>query len=923
MLKTSAIGSLLLSTALYCVPAYAQQTNPAIQPPTGEQTAEPDTEGAQDEVQPEEQTDQEVEISTPGAGNLGEEIVVQGRFIPNETRNTASVISVLSAEDIARTGDGDIAGSLERVTGLSVDNGGFVYVRGLGDRYSQALLNGTPLPSPEPLKRVVPLDIFPTSVLSSAVVQKSYSVNYPGEFGGGVINLTSATLPDESFLTAGAGIGINTETTGDLGYTYYGSDSDWTGFDDGTRDTPLLLRNAFNSGARIEPGATFTNTDLQDIATTLVNADTSLLQRNLDIPANWSANISAGYRTSIGSAELGVTANAGFSNSWFTRDSLQQEGAGSVLSQDGREVRTDNDVVVSGLFGVGLDFGDQKLRSTTIFIRDTVKQGSLYAYDSISVNQTGTFGPQTPPDVIQQRTLWIERQLIDTVLSGEFRLGDIDLNMRGNYANSQRESPYQREFRYLYDPEIDDYTNDLQSQGAGATIAFADLNEDVWSGAIDVGYHLPTAASIVVSAGYAYNSQDRSAYRRDFLFLPQSGSLPDAVSQERPDFLLSDINIRGSYTPFRDGDGIILTEALTTAGSQAYDASLEVNAGYVKIEAEPVPFVTLEVGVRYETAHEQVTALDLFNDGTVIQAAPLDNDYFLPAATLTWNFAPDMQVRFNGSKTIARPQFRELARPLYIDPDNGRLFNGNPFLIDSELINAEARYEWYFGRDQRFTLAGFYKRIDNPIETIEFVSSGGNRTTFANAPEANLYGGEVEIVKYFDLANLGNFFETKRIFASANYTYTKSRIKVNDDDQTILPDNRGFRPANEDFGDGSPLTGQSEHLANLQLGFEDTERLQQVTFLLRYASERVTSRSIASSQRLPNYREKPGLKLDIVAREGFDIDGQEFELKFEARNITGTRYQEFRQGDQDGDLRIYRQNYDLGTTLAISAAAKF
>ena len=920
MLKTSAIGSLLLTTALYCVPAHAQQGTPAIQPPTGQDVAEPDD---ADTPQEEQQNADDVEISTPGAGDLGGEIVVQGRFIPDATRNTASVVSVLSAEDIARTGDGNIAGSLERVTGLSVNNGGFVYVRGLGDRYSQALLNGTPLPSPEPLKRVVPLDIFPTSVLSSAVVQKSYSVNYPGEFGGGVINLTSATLPDESFLTAGAGIGLNTETTGKLGYTYYGSDSDWTGFDDGTRDIPPLLKAALNSGSRVEPSAAFSNTDLQDIATTLVNADTSLLQRNFDIPANWSANVSAGYRTTIGSADLGITANAGFSNSWTTRDSIEQDGAGANLSQDGREVRTDNNVVVSGLFGIGLDLGEQKLRSTTIFIRDSLKQGGLRAYDDIAVTQTGGLNPNLPADVIQQRTLWIERQLIDTVLSGEFKLGEVDLNMRGNYANSQRESPYQREFRYIYDPQIGDYTNDLQSQGAGASIAFADLNEDVWSGAVDLGYHLPTAANIVVSAGYAYNSQNRSAFRRDFLFLPIGGSLPDPVAQERPDFLLSDINIRGSYTPFRDGDGIILTEALTTPGSQAYDASLVVHAGYAKVEAEPISFVTLEAGVRYETAHQQVTAIDLFNDGNVVQTAPLDNDYFLPAATVTWNFAPDMQLRVNGSKTIARPQFRELARPLYLDPDSGRVFNGNPFLIDSQLLNAEARYEWYFGRDQRFSLAGFYKRIDNPIETIEVVDSGGSRTTFANAPKAQLYGAEVELVKYFDLYPLGAFFETKRLFASANYTFTKSKIQVNADDLTILPDNRGPRPASEDFFDGAPLTGQSKHLANFQIGFEDTEKLQQVTLLLRYASDRVTSRSIAAGTRQPDYRERPGLRLDIVAREGFDISGQEFELKFEARNITGTNYQEFRQGDQDGDLLIYRQKYDLGTSLALSASAKF
>jgi hypothetical protein len=136
-----------------------------------------------------------IEVSAPGA-DAPADIVVRGRR--NIVRATPEVVSVLSSEDIARTGEGDIAGALQRVPGLSVVGNGFVYVRGLGDRYSLALLNGLALPSPEPLRRVVPLDIFPTSVIGSALVQKSYSVNYPGEFGGGVINLTTTAIPRAS-----------------------------------------------------------------------------------------------------------------------------------------------------------------------------------------------------------------------------------------------------------------------------------------------------------------------------------------------------------------------------------------------------------------------------------------------------------------------------------------------------------------------------------------------------------------------------------------------------------------------------------------------------------------------------------------------------------------------------------------------------
>ena len=160
--------------------------------------------GAEDPVVDDAGTD--VEVVAPGGLVVLEETVVQGRREVNIQQATTQVVSVLSSEDIARTGEGDIAGALARITGLSVVGGGLVYVRGLGDRYSLALLNGSPLPSPEPMRRAVPLDLFPTDVIASSLVQKTYSPNYTGEFGGGVINLTTLAIPKAKFLKISAGV---------------------------------------------------------------------------------------------------------------------------------------------------------------------------------------------------------------------------------------------------------------------------------------------------------------------------------------------------------------------------------------------------------------------------------------------------------------------------------------------------------------------------------------------------------------------------------------------------------------------------------------------------------------------------------------------------------------------------------------------
>lgn len=909
MLKPIRLGSLLLlSTALTATAAFAQDAPPV--------TDAPEAEATQPEAQAQEPED-DIEVSAPGAQpeETGD-IVVTGRNIPNILRNTPEVVSVLSSEDIARTGEGDIAGALQRVTGLSVVGNGFVFVRGLGDRYSLALLNGSPLPSPEPLRRVVPLDIFPTGLIASSVVQKSYSVNYPGEFGGGVINLTTTSIPDESFLTIGASAELDGETTGHFGYSYYGSDLDPTGFDDGTRDLPAGLRAAVAGGAF--NGGT-TAAQRRDFAAALVNAPTTLLQRVNNIAPNLGGNISGGTVFDLLGARIGILGAVGYSNTWRTRDAIQQISVDPELAgipqSSFRRVTTDNRILANAMLGFGAEIGKHKLRWTNLFIRDTLKQGRLAAGFNRSVQDQD---PNLPPSIIEQNTYWFERQLIDTQFVGEFKFADLSVDLRGTYANSQRESPYERDISYTYLgdgnratkslSDVDDYVNNLASGGQSATIAFNDLSEDVYAGGIDFAYRLKGAMPTTLSAGYAYTKSQRDSSRFQFQYFRPEGALPISVAQERPDFLLSDFNIYNFNIQLRDISG--------AEGAAAYEAGLRIHAGYAQAEIElPGPALRAQFGVRYEDAVETV-----LTSAAGAAATRIANDYWLPAATITWTFADNMQLRLHASKTIARPQFRELAPQIYQDFESDREFTGNPFLTDSRLTNAEARYEYYFRRGERFSLAGFYKKIDNPIESAAFFAGGGQlRTGFANAPEATLYGVEAELQTYLPLSGLGKGLANKRLLFIGNYTYTSSKIK-SDDTLVIGPDLQPVA-ANLLFEDGAPLTGQSDHLANIQFGIENTDRLQQATFLLTYASERVTERGpIQGSARQPDIVEKPGLRLDFVAREAIRFLGQEAEIKFEARNLLGQDYEEFQQFE---DNRIDINSYKVGRTVSVGMSMKF
>ena len=905
-------------------PGPAAQTPPSTDPaPTT--AAEPGTtEQALPADQAAEQTGDQAaeapEVSVPGGGD----IVVVGSRNSNITRTTTQVLSVLSSADIARTGEGEIAGALARVTGLSIVGNGFVYVRGLGDRYSLALLNGSPLPSPEPLKRSIPLDIFPTNVIASSLVQKTYSANFPGEFGGGVINLTTKSTPNEPFLNVNASIGTDTVTTGQLGYTYFGSASDWTGFGNGARDIPPALSNFLSSGDQI---ADTTPATQRAIASQLFNGNNSLIQRNTALPPNWGLGFDAGKSWEVNDLTIGLIASFGYSNKWRTRDNLQQTTNSLDLSTaetSFQRVITDNRIVVDGLIGGSLEFDRNKIRWTTLYVRDTLKQARLGEGTITALAQNSTFQ--------QQDTAWFARQLIDTQLVGEFKLTDkLSLDLRGGYANSRRDAPDEIFFQYqrtnnATSPTGQFFLNPLNGQFGDATLTNSFLRENLYSAGLDLTYKI--TPSIIGSVGYAYTDTYRRTERRSFQFrrdqigvrLREQGLTDLANAQEtvaqglsffRPDALLSPAVI--------DAFGISINE---NSGTPVFGANLVINAGYGRLQWDVYDNLNLDIGLRYETAQQSVNVIQIFRNPISRTAeTSLNRDYFLPAITLTYKITPELQFRMAGSKTISRPQFRELIDQSYTDPEVNRLYRGNGRLTDTQLYNAEARLEWYFARDQRLSLAGFYKRIDNPIEVFTGNFQQSFVYSFANAPSATLFGGEIEAQKYFDLDEAfgsSKFFSSRRLLVIANYTYTNSRIQVSANDPASVSFLTGITNASQLFRDGVPLTGQSDHIANLEIGFEDRDGLSQQTLLLNYASRRATIRAGALGQ--PDVYEYPGFHLDFVARQGVKLAGVNTEMKFEVRNITGTRVQEYQD---NGVNRINYNNYNVGTTFSFGLGLKF
>ncbi|MBS7458919.1 TonB-dependent receptor domain-containing protein [Coralloluteibacterium stylophorae] len=842
------------------------------------------------------------EAPTQRAAQL-DAVQVLGEYIPEPMLETPEIASFISAEDFQRTGDSNAATALTRVTGLSLVRGKYVYVRGLGERYSSALLNGSPLPSPEPLQRVVPLDLFPSSVLDSVTVQKTYSARYPGEFGGGVIDLKTIAVPQEPFLTISISGGGNSETTNERGLTYMGGgDSDYTGYDDGTRDIPRELREAMDTGERIGPGA-FSDAELARIGASLVNAPLNLMQQTDHIDPDFGANVTGGRYFEPEWGSIGVIASAGYDSEWQTRNGTQQD---DPIVEDGTiRARTDYDLnatqhngTVNGLLGIGAEWGGNTVNLTNFYVHDTVKEARSRA----------GYSESTGAEVRDDYTEWFERELFDTQLTGSHAIGGaLTVDWRGSYARSSREAPYEKGIRYrLVDGR---YLHDA-SQEQNYT-RFSEVDDEMKSAGIDFSYAIPNPGreDTTIGFGYAWLDNERSAWQREFRFLAVDGALDLLEQMQRIDYLFSDYNLYNGLLEFRETTG--------SQGAAAYDAELKTDALYAQVDAEWIPLVRTSLGLRYEKGEQSVTPQDLFGDAVLQTADPIREDYFLPTATLTWNFATDQQLRIGASKTIGRPQFRELAPQQYQDIDTDRLFIGNPYLVDTEILNFDARYEWYFGTNQFFTAGLFYKQLDKPIESAVNESGSIVQQTFINAPEADLYGAEFEVRKYVDVP-FGGYLDGAQFFVGANYTYTDSQLNVDEDDEIYPLASQGApRAATEYFSDGEQLQGQSKHLANLQFGIEDGARGTQATFLVTHVGERIAARGRPGQ---PDIVSDPGTTLDFVLRQNLGWWGQNLTVGFEARNILGEDFEEYQEA---GGGRVDLNRYDLGTSFELSLTAKF
>ncbi len=800
----------------------------------------------------------------------------------DERRATAAVTEAVSAEQIARTGDSDAASTLKRVTGLSVVDGRYVFVRGLGDRYSSVLLNGAQIPSPDPTRRVVPLDLFPTELLEGVVIQKSYGADLPGEFGGGTVQLRTRGVPAGFVAKLGFGLGYDSGATFDDGLGYDGGSGDWTGFDDGAREMPDALAQAIADGTILRPASPtnptgFTPSQLEGFGEALAAQGYAVGARDLKPNSSFSGAI--GNSFNLGKIPVGVLGAVRYAN---TLDHVDEErnsyavlGDGSLVQASGLDVaRTTENTELSSFLSIGADLSDNhRLKNTTMLLRSTE--------DEARVAEGYT---EDPEDVSRFYNLeWIENELLATQFAGEHRFPgarDLSLNWQYTLAQASRESPNTRGYRYDRNNSTEQFQFSRRSD-SNSTV-YSDLVDDSqdFSFAFKLPLMLNDETYLDLSAGGGLLRRERESDIRRFEFgsVGPLANDPLVIGGATPDQIFTPGNI-GS-------DGFQLREI--TRGTDNYTAEQDLDALFVTADLNWKSAYRFTLGLRHESNDQEVSTFALGATSGAPTIARISTSDLLPSAAFTWLYSDAAQWRLSYSETVSRPDFRELSPAPYTDPLLDLETIGNPDLKPTAIQHLDLRWEYYFSYSESFSAALFLKDFSDPIEKIQ-VPGTGSLLSLANAESASNRG--VELDYFRGLEFLGERWTN--FYTAANYAWIDSEIDLGgvNDIQT---------------NDARPMQGQSPFVANLQLGYRTPDNSLEATLLYNVFGKRISQVGVFGA---PDIYEQDFHSLDFNLRKQFD---PEWTLKLRLRNLLDPKV-EFTQGDEI--TRAFRRGRELGLTL--------
>lgn len=784
----------------------------------------------------------------------------------DQQRTANGVVNSVTAEQIAKSPDGDAAQAVQRVSGVTVQDGKYVFVRGLGERYTTTSLNGARIPSPEPERKVVPLDLFPSSLLQSITTTKTFTPDLPGDFSGAQVDIKTREFPLSRQVVYSTSLGINAAALGDDVLAAPTTGLDWLAFGEFDRDLPFVV----------------------DYVSTLANPPRSRINqavgafRNAWSPdsrsgsPNYSTGISIGGTDPLFGQRIGYLASATYSVAQEVRTDevrayAEPIGAGEVREMDRFDGSTGRSSV---LWGGMANLSTLVGTSSRISLNNTYSRSA----DNEARREFGSIDLKGG-DFRIDRLRYVERSIRSSQLAGEHEISSRHrLDWRATSSGVTRDEPDRSDIVYSIPFDGDRTPVWFAGDPEGAIRLFGELDETSWEGGVDYRLTLGSPEqSRILKLGALGRTTDRTADNRSFSIT--SNSLTAEERAMTPERIFD-----GRYT--ESGESVFTLTPYNAGGS--YAAEDRLAAGYAMAELSLTDRIQVVGGARLEHSSVVVDAVS-----TIGEDVRSDRTYtdVLPSLAVNLRLTPLQNLRVSASQTLSRPEYRELAGIQFRDVIGGEIVQGNPLLERTLIQNADVRYEWYPSPGEILSIGVFAKRFDAPIERVYLSQSGSRVVRYVNADEAINYGLELEARKDF-----GSFADGLAPFDGfVNATLMRSDVRI-----------RGISvggvevPVNADRA----MVGQAPYVVNAGLTWTSSGGGASATALYNVVGERVVN---AAEAGLPDVVERPRHALDLALRLPLF---ETISAKLDAKNLLDAPYEVY-QGS------VLREHYRSGRVFAL------
>ncbi len=849
----------------------------------------------------------ETNISLSPEAYQTEEVIISAKLILNNENSllkfrqkSNSVSDAISSELISRMGSGNAADAMTKVTGISVVSGKYIYVRGLGDRYSSTQLNGTELPSADPDKKSFNLDLFPANILDNITTIKSFTPDKPGSFSGGIVDISTKKYPDKFTLNFSSSSSFNSLTTFNSEFlTYSGGSKDWLGYDDGKRSLPAFFVDP--ESKLPSPNSSRRNSELAyqlDAFTKSFNPEMSPISKSA--PVNQSYSFSIGDQYLLFNKPLGFTASFSYNRNYNYYDG----GAVGRWELSGKykdAASLNNYMYLSDSKGV-----DEVLMGGIVNLafkahpNHDISLKALYTRsgESTARFQEGEWDYQLGEGPVYQTRslLYTERNLYTYQLNGEHffsALGNLNAQWIASFSSTQQNEPDLRFFSNDYQVEAESgeriYSININSYNA-PTRFFRKLSEEnkIFNLDLSLPFYQWNGLKGKFKFGGAYQKIARSFTERRF----ELRSSNAVYSGDIKNYFVDQAGIIDSSNN-RYLFGTYVFDA--SASRNNYTGDQKISAGYLMFELPVLENVKFISGARYEMTDMTVESAD-----TNQRKGILDNNDLLPSAALIYQLQENMNLRASYGKTLARPNFREMAPFRSFEFLGDFQFVGVPDLKRTLIDNFDLRWEWFERPGELYAVSAFYKNFQNPIErtldpTTEVIS-------YQNVERGSIYGAEFEIRKRLDVLHnsLSDF-----IF-NVNFSLIRSKVDIPKDEYEV-----NIFPQDSSASKTRPLFGQSPYLVNLELSYFNTETGTTVGFFYNIFGSRLSEITLGAT---PDVYEQPRGIFDLTFSQKMWYG---FNLKFSAKNLLNSPVKktiEFKGNDF-----IYHQ-YNNGRSFSVGVS---